>query len=140
MTAALHFIWEMGQGRWFASMDPLSFWHATLLCARATAGDVVISAVAFALAAAAARSLHWPAENRLLLPLAIFIAGGLAMTVAYEIHAVASGEWSYAQTMPVIGGVGLLPILQWLMIPIVEVAVFRLLWRPWVPGRLRDRS
>ena len=36
----MHFVWEMGQGGRFASMAPLSFWRATLLCARATAGDV----------------------------------------------------------------------------------------------------
>ena len=128
-TAALHFVWEMAQGGRFASIAPLSFWRATFLCARATVGDVVITAVAFALAAAAARSFYWPAQNRLLMPLAIFIAVGVAVTVAYEIHAVAVREWSYAETMPTVGGVGLLPILQWLMIPIAEVAVFRLLWR-----------
>jgi small-conductance mechanosensitive channel len=129
-TAALHFVWEMGQGGRFASMAPLSFWRATLLCARATVGDVVITAVAFAIAAAAARSARWPAERRqAFLPIAIFIALGLAVTVAYEIHAIAIGQWSYAETMPTIAGVGVLPILQWLVIPIAELAVFRLLWR-----------
>lgn len=120
----------MEQGRWFASMAPLSFWRATLLCARATVGDVVITAVAFAIVAAVARSFHWPAERgHVLLPIAIFIALGLALTVAYEIHALAVGQWSYAETMPAIAGVGVLPILQWLVIPIAELAVFRLLWR-----------
>ena len=129
-TAALHFVWEMGQGGRFASMAPLSFWRATLLCARATVGDVVITAVAFAIAAAAARSSHWPAERgKVLLPIAIFIGVGLTFTVAYEIHALAVGQWSYAETMPTIAGVGVLPILQWLVIPIAELAVFRLLWR-----------
>jgi hypothetical protein len=129
-TAALHFVWEMGQGRWFASMAPLSFRRATLLCARATVGDVVITAVAFGIAAATARSAHWPeGKGPALLPLALFIASGLAMTVAYEIHAIAIGQWSYAETMPTIAGVGVLPILQWLVIPIAELAVFRLLWR-----------
>jgi hypothetical protein len=129
-TAALHFVWEMAQGGRFASMAPLSFWRATSLCARATVGDVVITAIAFAIAAAAVRSYHWPAEKgQPLLPFAIFIASGLAVTVAYEIHAIAAGRWSYAEAMPVIAGVGVLPILQWLAIPIAELAVFRLLWR-----------
>ena len=129
-TAALSFVWEMAQGGWFASMAPLSFWRATLLGSRATVGDVVITAVAFAVAAAAARNSHWPAEKRQsLLPFAIFIASGLAVTVAYEIHAIAVGQWSYAETMPTIAGVGVLPILQWLVIPIAELAVFRILWR-----------
>jgi hypothetical protein len=56
MTAALHFVWEMGQGGWFASMDRFSFWRATFLCARAAVGDVVITAVAFAIAATKARA------------------------------------------------------------------------------------
>ena len=130
MTAALHFVWEMGQGGWFASMERFSFWRATGLCARAAAGDVVITVIAFAIAATAAGSLRWPAEShQSVLPFAIFIATGLAITVAYEIHAVAVGEWSYAEAMPTIAGVGVLPILQWLVIPIAELAVFRLLWR-----------
>lgn len=129
-TAALHFVWEMAQGGRFASMAPLSFRRATSLCARATVGDVVITAIAFATAAAAARSSHWPAEKgQSLLPFAIFTASGLAVTVAYEIHAIAVGQWSYAETMPTIAGVGVLPILQWLVIPIAELALFRILWR-----------
>ena len=129
-TVTLHFVWEMAQGGRFASMAPLSFWRATSLCVRATVGDVVITAIAFAVAAAAVRSSHWPAEKgRSLLPLAIFIASGLAVTVAYETHAIAVGQWSYAETMPTIAGVGVLPILQWLILPIAELAVFRILWR-----------
>jgi membrane protease YdiL (CAAX protease family) len=129
-TAALHFVWEMAQAGRFASMASLSFWRATRLCARATVGDVVITAIAFAIAAAAARSFHWPAEKgQSLLPFAIFIVSGLAVTVAYEIHAIAVGQWSYAETMPTIASVGVLPILQWLVIPIAELAVFRILWR-----------
>ena len=129
-TVALHFVWEMAQGRWFASMAPLSFWQATRLCARATIGDGVITAVAFATAAVPARSFHWPTEMRkLLLPVAIFIAIGLAVTVAYEIHALAIGQWSYTETMPTIAGIGVLPILQWLVLPIGELAAFRILWR-----------
>lgn len=129
-TSALHFVWEMGQGGRFASMAPLSFWRATLLCARATVGDVVITTVAFAVAVATARRLHWPTERgQSLLPAVVFIASGLAVTVAYELHALAVGRWSYAETMPTIAGIGVLPILQWLMIPIAELAVFRLLWR-----------
>jgi len=126
----MHFGWEMAQGGRFASMAPLSFWRATFLCARATVGDVVITALAFAIAAATARSFHWPTERgQSLLPVAVFIASGLAVTVAYEIHALAVGQWSYAEAMPTIAGVGVLPILQWLVIPIAELAVFRLLWR-----------
>lgn len=123
---ALHFGWEMAQSRWFSSMDGLPFWKATSLCARATLGDLTITAISFAFAAAAGRSVQWPANRRYGFPAVIFVLTGLLITAGYEMFALSSGRWQYSEEMPVVGGVGLLPLLQWLLIPLVELAVMRL--------------
>lgn len=129
VVAALHFGWEMAHSRWFASMDALPFWTATWQCARATLGDLVITAVAFMIAAATARSILWPLKDHFLPAAAIFVATGLAITVGYEIFALSTGRWRYDETMPTVAGIGLLPLLQWLLLPLIELAAFRLLWR-----------
>lgn len=129
LFAALHFGWEMAQSRWFSSMEGLPFWRATSLCARATLGDLAITATSFALAAAVGRSLRWPVHRQYGLPAAIFILAGLTITAGYEIFALSSGRWRYSDEMPAVGGVGLLPLLQWLLVPLVELAVMRRVWK-----------
>ena len=126
---ALHFGWEMTQGKWFASMQGLPFWHATLFCLRATLGDVVITAVAFVIAAALLKDATWPVGRRVMIASTVFIVVGVAMTVAYEHFALSSGRWRYDERMPTLFGLGVLPLLQWLFLPAVEILLFRLRWR-----------
>jgi hypothetical protein len=127
LTLILHFAWEVSQATWYASMHGLPFWRATLLCARAAMGDLVIAAIAFAVAAAVAKSMTWPIRS----PLAtiVFVVVGLTIVVAYEVFAISTGRWRYDATMPTIFGIGLLPVLQWLLLPLVEVFAFRLIFR-----------
>ncbi|GAC1395111.1 MAG: hypothetical protein NVSMB68_12070 [Thermoanaerobaculia bacterium] len=35
------------------------------------------------------------------------------------------GRWRYSETMPTLFGVGTLPLLQWLLVPFIEVTSFR---------------
>jgi hypothetical protein len=90
---ALNFVWEMAQGKWFASMQGLAFWHATSLCLRATIGDLVITAAAFAVAAAVVKDVIWPVGQRVVIATTLFITLGLAITIAYELLALSAGRW-----------------------------------------------
>jgi hypothetical protein len=114
----LHFLWEMLQTPFFADMTGMPHWPATLLCLRATVGDVAIALAAFAAAAAMQKSRGWfvaPARNALL----AYVLVGVVATVALEIHATTQGRWSYSGLMPVIPGlgVGMVPLAQWLILP-----------------------
>ena len=129
LVFALNFAWEMSQTPWFASMRGLPFWRATLLCASAAFGDVAIAAIAFALAAAVVKSLAWPVNRRAALATVVFILTGLAISAAYEGFALRSGKWRYESRMPTLFGLGLLPALQWCLLPVVEVMLFRLMQR-----------
>jgi len=126
---ALNFVWEMAQGKWFASMQGLPFWHATLLCLRATIGDLAITAAAFAVAAAVVKDVIWPVGQRVVSATTLFIAFGLAVSITYELLAVSAGKWHYGERMPTLFGLGVLPLLQWLMLPVAEVMLFRVIWR-----------
>ncbi len=129
LVLALNFAWEMSQAPWFASMRGLPFWRATLLCARAALGDVVIAAIAFALAAAVAKILAWPVKGHVLLAAVVFVLAGLAISAVYEGFALRSGKWRYDSRMPALFGIGVLPLLQWCLLPIAEMMLFRLMWR-----------
>lgn len=125
---AIHFAWEMGHARWYATMNELPFWTATAWCARAALWDVAISACAFVAAALAIRSWRWPRALELL-PVAIYIASGLAVTIAIEWWAVSIGRWRYAPGMATVAGVGVSPLLQWIVVPVVLIAVARVIAR-----------
>jgi len=126
---ALHFAWEMGQASLFTPMDRLPFWQATGWCARAAGWDVVIGAAAYLAATVAARRFLW-IRQRARLPFAIYFAVGLGITIVIERWAVSVGRWQYHEAMPTIAGIGLSPLLQWIVVPAAIIALARWLMRP----------
>jgi hypothetical protein len=57
---------------------------------------------------------------------------GLAYTVFSEWYNVYQvGSWAYSQRMPLMSGIGLSPLLQWLLLPIFTLMVMRLVQRRW---------
>jgi hypothetical protein len=59
---------------------------------------------------------------------AIVVAGAMAYTAWsewYNVYRV--GNWGYTASMPLVFGIGLSPLLQWLVLPPVMVAVYRAL-------------
>ena len=115
----LHFAWEILQAPAFEGMAEMPHWQAAKLCLSATNGDVVITLAAFWSASLVAGSRHWVARRRPV-PVLAYMAVGLAATVVLELyHTSVSHRWSYSDLMPLVPpfGTGLLPVLQWLVIP-----------------------
>ncbi|MGH7366643.1 MAG: hypothetical protein ACREK9_09560 [Candidatus Rokuibacteriota bacterium] len=119
----LNLTWEFAQVPLFAGMPSAQHWGAILVCGRATLGDVVIALVAFWAVAASARARSW-----VLRPTAAqitsFVAVGVVITIVMEWLATqVLGRWMYAEAMPVIPvlGVGLSPLLQWIVLPPIVV-------------------
>ena len=124
LVLALNFAWEMKQANWFASMRGLPPMRATLLCARASLGDLLITAVAFAMAALVARAVTWPAKRHVVIPAMVFVGVALAIAIGYEAFALSTARWTYDASMPTLFGIGVLPLLQWLLLPVIEVGLF----------------
>lgn len=122
---ALHFAWEMAHGGLFEGMTRLPFWSATAWCGRAAVWDVVISFASYAVAAVVSRDVMWPRKLRAVL-VAIYLVTGIAITIAIERWALDAGRWIYASEMPVVGGIGLSPLLQWIVVPIAIAVLVRL--------------
>lgn len=113
----VHFVWEMWQAPFYRTMLQASHVSGVTACTIATLGDVGITVTAFAAAA-------WGRNKRQLLAhppagtLTVYFATGLVITVALEwLNVYALGRWSYAADMPTVLGIGMTPLLQWMVLP-----------------------
>ncbi|MCV0438862.1 MAG: hypothetical protein K5880_09530 [Hydrogenophaga sp.] len=117
----LNYPWEFLQVPLFADMPQAAHWDAIRTCTRATLGDAVIMLIAYWTVGLVARNRSWvlaPSTARILM----FAATGVVITIAIERLAVAGiwlGGWRYSSLMPVVPGigVGLSPLLQWVVLP-----------------------
>lgn len=113
----LNFVWEFLQVPWYREMSTVPHWAGIRMCTTATAGDVVILLAAYALSAVTVRSRWWirTSSRR---AMAVFIAGGIAITIAFEwLNVYVLDRWAYASGMPLLVGIGLSPLLQWVVVP-----------------------
>jgi len=129
-------IWEISHislyTLWREAAPPVIAWsifHCTM-------GDVMIALAVFAFAAIALWRVDWP-TSRPWSGGALVAVAALVFTAQSEWYNVyRSGAWGYTSSMPTILGIGLSPLLQWLIFPPVMVAAYRTL----VPLLVRQKS
>jgi hypothetical protein len=115
----LNFPWEFWQVPFHEEIPDARHWDAVLACTQATFGDALIAVVAFWIVAAGARSRDW-IMNPTARSVTGFVAVGVAITVILEwISTRLLDRWSYSELMPTIPllGTGLVPVLQWILLP-----------------------
>ncbi len=127
LAFVLNLTWEIAHVRLYtiwAAADGMSVARALLHC---SLGDVLIALAMFALAGILLRRADWPA-SRPWAGGAIVVIGAMAFTAWsewYNVYRV--GGWGYTAGMPMISGIGLSPLLQWLILPPVMVGAYRTL-------------
>ncbi len=121
----LNLMWEIAHVRLYAlwaTADAMTVAWSLLHC---TLGDVVIALAMFALVGMVLRRVDWP----ILSPWTggvIVVIGTMVFTAWSEWYNVYSvGNWAYAASMPMIFGIGLSPLLQWLILPPIMVITYR---------------
>ena len=127
LAFVLNLAWEIGHVRLYAlwieadgARIAWSVFHCTL-------GDVVIALVMFALAGIAFQRVDWPASRPWKGGIIVAL-GAMTFTAWSEWYNVyRTGAWAYAPEMPTVYGIGLSPLLQWLIIPAVLVLAHRAL-------------
>jgi hypothetical protein len=104
---------------------------------RCTGGDLLIALASLSGALILAGTPGWPAEHfRRIAALTLFF--GVAYTVYSEwLNVSVRGSWAYAPSMPTLPplGTGLTPLLQWIVIPTIALAMVN---RP-TSGKTRRR-
>lgn len=123
-TLGLHFAWEMLQAPAFQAFAP-TVWEGTVRCFVAALGDVLIASLAYVATALVVRRIAWPLQQGWVRAAALWLVIGLGATVVFELWALERGRWAYRPTMPLLFGVGLLPLLQWVVVPLLTVALVR---------------
>ncbi|WP_018862168.1 MULTISPECIES: hypothetical protein [unclassified Thioalkalivibrio] len=119
----LNYPWEFLQVPFFDDMPTMPHWEAVVFCTRATLGDVLIALAAFWGVAALARNRSWILQPTLRTVL-LFVAIGVVITIGLEWHATEIDDrWQYADTMPTLPilGTGLLPLVQWVILPLLLI-------------------
>ena len=102
----LYTLWEDGSPSFVA--------FAVLHC---TAGDVLIASISLLLARIVSGNRQWPQQRYMQVALTT-IGIGVVYTVYSEwSNTVVTRTWAYSLSMPTLWGIGLSPILQWLLIP-----------------------
>jgi hypothetical protein len=123
----LHFPWEFLQVPFFTDMTTAPHWDAVKFCTSATLGDVAITLVAFWGTAAAARSRDWIRHPRRTTTATFVIIGVVITMVSERLATGPLGRWTYSELMPVVPvlGVGLVPVIQWLVLPLALLWLVR---------------
>lgn len=109
--------WEFLQVPLYAGMATAPHWEATLLCTLATIGDAFIMCLAFLVVSLATRSRTWlqHGDRR---TQAAFVAAAFLISMTFEVvNIYVLARWSYAPAMPQAVGLGLSPVVQWLLLP-----------------------
>ncbi|MEO7940240.1 MAG: hypothetical protein ABIR55_16545 [Burkholderiaceae bacterium] len=126
----LNFPWEIIQSPLFEGMASMPHRDAVQYCTRAAFGDAGIVLIAYwTVAVVSGRGRGWLQQSGRI-PIAIFVIIGVLISIAIEVLAT-SGRWlegwSYSADMPILWGVnvGLVPILQWIVLPPATVLLAR---------------
>ena len=112
----VNFAWEMAQMPLFRMINP-SGWAMLRECTQATGGDAVLTLIAYGVAARCMRRPRWLLAPR---PIewATFLGVGLAATVGLEWwNVMVRHAWAYGAAMPTVAGIGLAPLMQWVLLP-----------------------
>lgn len=139
LAFVLNLTWEIAHVRLYtiwAAGDGISVAWALLHC---SLGDVLIALAMFGLAGIALRRVDWPA-SRPWTGGAIVVIGAIAFTAWSEWYNVyRAGNWGYTASTPMIFGIGLSPLVQWMVLPPARVGAYRTL-TPVLFGQPRPQS
>jgi len=125
LTGALNLAWEILQLPLYMVYAEGDRWRIAYAVAHCTAGDVLIAAATYLIAAGATRSPQWIVARPLAGGAIAVIAGMSYAAFSEWLNVSVRGSWAYAPAMPQLFGIGLSPLLQWLAVPVATLYMLR---------------
>ena len=125
---ALNLIWEVAQLPLFTLWGEASSGTIAFAVLHCTMGDVMIASVTLVIGWLLAGLPEWPQEHFARVA-GFVLAGGVLYTIYSEWSNVyVTGAWAYSELMPTIWGIGVAPVLQWLLVPPAAFVLARRNW------------
>lgn len=125
VTTLLNVIWEVAQLPLYTIWNTSSWPGLAFAVLHCSAGDAMISGVCYAVTTIVLRDGRWPVSNALR-GLPTVVVFGLAYTTFSEWKNVYEiGSWAYSPAMPLVFKIGLAPLLQWLVVPVLSFFILR---------------
>ena len=130
----LNLIWEIAHVRFYTIWAEADGYQLVWSIVHCTLGDALIALAMFVLAGVVFRCSDWPRTHPVTGGvLAVF--GTMAYTIWSEwFNVYRLGSWGYTESMPLVFGIGLSPLLQWLVLPPLMITVYQKL-APSLSGR-----
>jgi len=122
----LNFFWEVIQTS-FYTMKEWAFPAMLYGWIHCTAGDVMISLGSFWIVSLVHRSRHWLLRLNRWNSMAFVIMGVFYTIVSERVNVKVFKSWGYDERMPMVPWieVGVVPILQWVVVPSVVIMLTR---------------
>lgn len=117
-------IWEILQSPFYTDTFTESWRQVVYNRIHCAIGDLMILLGAFWFAALI-WGRAWIAKKEAL-PVVVLVAVAVTYTIVSEYRNVRLAQnWAYSEWMPTIGGIGLIPVVQWIVIPSLIVHILR---------------
>jgi uncharacterized membrane protein YhaH (DUF805 family) len=112
----LSLVWELLQSPFYTDTFEVPWTTLVFNRLHCTGGDAMILLVAFWIVALG-WGRCWVHTARWVAFVAFLALGGTYTAVSEHLNVHVLARWAYSQWMPVIGGIGLMPLLQWIVVP-----------------------
>lgn len=125
LALPLHLVWEIVHLPLYTLWDDPDRARVAAYVLHCLLGDVLIAVSVYLLTAIVFRDLVWPL-HRLWTAGGFMLVVGLGFTIFSEwVNVYVTGAWAYQPAMPLVAGIGLTPLLQWLVVPTLMLFIAR---------------
>jgi len=126
VTTAAHLAWETAHVPLYTIWSEGTGQEIALAVVHCTAGDLAIAACSLFASLILFGNRAWPRRHFTRVAIAALVLGVLHTTYSERAN-VTRGAWAYADAMPLVPllGIGLSPLLQWLVVPGIGFEVVR---------------
>jgi hypothetical protein len=114
-------IWENAQAPLYES-----FSQHFVFCVAASIVDAAVVVGLYVMVGLLRRNIFW-LLNITIKDIIILLISGIVTSIAFEELALSNGSWNYNENMPLIFGLGLVPLIQLAVLSIISVYLVQLI-------------